>query len=197
MLILIVLRGGMIVSRVYLYHPTIDKAIFSLGTPCMPPAQVWLDFDAMVAEKPAFKYQESFGSTAFEDHFQSKEEIRQYFNATFGGRGPNGELGFSTTGALVQNWGILQAGTQLTKKVRNSLTLFQNSALRLAGIHEMDYYVNQYARNGLHGPRKSVPQAQVLLPWNLSIMETQSTGTGTAVRTLRMNSCTYHPVNLV
>lgn len=157
----------MIVSRVYLYHPNIVKAIFSLGTPYLPPTQVWLDFDAMVAEKPTFKYQENFGSTAFEDHFQSKEDIRQFFNATFGGRGPNGELGFSTTGALVQNWGFLQAGTQLTKKVRNSLTLFQKGALKLTSIQEMDYYVNQYARNGLRGPRKSVPQGQVLLLWNL------------------------------
>ena len=118
LLTLVALRGGMIVSRVYLYHPTLVKAIFTLGTPYLPPSQQWLDFDAMVEEKPTFKYQKHFGSAEFEDSLQSEEAIQLFFNATFGGCGPNGELGFSTDGALMQNWPILQPGTQLTREVR-------------------------------------------------------------------------------
>ncbi|KAG6986546.1 bifunctional epoxide hydrolase 2 [Physcia stellaris] len=125
--------GGMIVSRVYLYHPNLVKGIFSLGTPYLPPDREWLDFDAMIVEKPTFEYQRNFGSQDFEDHLQSKDAIHDFFNATFGGRGPNGELGFSTKGVLVENWKILEEGTQLSKK-------------------EIEYYVDQYARNGLHGP---------------------------------------------
>ena len=117
-------RGGMIVSRVYLYHPNLVKAIFSLGTPYLPPDREWLDFDAMIVEKPTFEYQRNFGSQDFEDHFQSKEAIHDFFNATFGGRGPNGELGFSTKGALVDNWKILQEGTQLSKKVGKTIRPF-------------------------------------------------------------------------
>lgn len=110
----------MIVSRVYLYHPALIKAIFTLGTPYLPPNAKWLDFDEMVKEKPTFEYQRYFGSSEFENYLHSKKEIREFFNATFGGRGPNGEMGFSTKGPLVQNWQILQEGTQLSKKVQTT-----------------------------------------------------------------------------
>ena len=114
----------MIVSRTYLYHPELVKAIFTLGTPYLPPDREWFDFDAMIVEKPTFKYQRQFGSADFESHLQSKESIHEFFNATFGGRGPNDELGFSTEGPLVHNWKILQEGSQLSKKVTKTMRLF-------------------------------------------------------------------------
>lgn len=125
--------GGMIVSRVYLYHPALVKAIFTLGTPYLPPNPHWQEFDEMILEKPTFEYQRHFGSSEFEDYLRSNKEVWEFFNATFGGRGPNGELGFSTKGPLVHNWKILHESTVLSKK-------------------EIDYYVDQYTRTGLHGP---------------------------------------------
>ena len=105
------------VSRVYLYHPHLVEAIFTLGTPYLPPRRDWLDLDALIAEKPIFEYQRQFSDPVFEEYFKSEKEIRQFFNATFGGRGPNGELGFSAKGPLVENWPILGEGTQLNAKV--------------------------------------------------------------------------------
>lgn len=110
----------MVVSRVYLYHPALVKAIFTLGTPYLPPNPKWLDFDEMIKEKPTFEYQRYFGSSEFENYLQSDKEIREFFNATFGGRGPYGELGFSTKWPLVDNWKVLQKGTQLSQKVRTT-----------------------------------------------------------------------------
>ncbi|MCJ1467357.1 hypothetical protein MMC07_005981 [Pseudocyphellaria aurata] len=88
----------------------------------------------MVQSKPTFRYQRYFGSPGFEAALESKDSIRQFFNASFGGRGPNGEPGFSNNRALVENWDILGKGTQLSD------------------TKEFEYYVDQYARNGMHGP---------------------------------------------
>lgn len=71
----------------------------------------------MVQSIPTFQYQRHFGSPEFEAALESKDSIRRFFNAAFGGRGPNGELGFSTNRALMENWDILGKGTQLSDKV--------------------------------------------------------------------------------
>lgn len=75
----------MVVSRVYLYNPALVKAIFTLGTPYLPPNPNWLDFDELIKEKPTFEYQRYFGSSEFENYLRSDKEIREFFNATFGG----------------------------------------------------------------------------------------------------------------
>lgn len=123
----------MIVSRVYLYHPALVRAIFTLGTPYLPPSPHWQDFDEMILEKPTFEYQRHFGSSEFEDYFKSNKEVREFFNATFGGRGPNGELGFSTKGPLVDNWRILHEGTVLSKKVRKTTSKIFIDLLKVFG----------------------------------------------------------------
>lgn len=110
-------RGGMIVSRVCLYHPSLVQAVFSVGTPYLPPLATWEEFEEMVQSKPTFRYQQHYSSPEFEAALESKEGIRQFFNAAYGGRGPNGELGFSTSRALTENWKILDKGTQLSDKV--------------------------------------------------------------------------------
>ncbi|MCJ1263563.1 hypothetical protein MMC22_003433 [Lobaria immixta] len=125
--------GGLIASRIFLYHPSLVQAIFSVGAPYLPPSAVWEDHDTMIQSKPSFQYQRHFGSPEFEAALESKDSIRQLFNAVYGGRGPNGEPGLSTTRALTENWGILGKQTQLSDK-------------------EFDYYVDQFARNGLQGP---------------------------------------------
>ena len=156
----------MIVSRTYLYHPELVKAIFTLGTPYLPPDREWLDFDAMTVDKPTFEYQRHFGSPEFESYLQSKESIHESFNATFGGRGPNNELGFSIKGPLVHNWKILREGTQISEKVANSVRSFMLAVLlRSLCVKEINYYVDQYSRNGLHGPRRffSLPTPAIWL----------------------------------
>lgn len=117
-------RGGMIVSRICLYHPSLVQAVFSVGTPYLPPSAAWEEFEKMIQSKPTFQYQQLYGSPEFEAALESKEGIRQFFNAAYGGRGPNCELGFSTSQALMENWKILDKGTQLSDKVFRFLCLF-------------------------------------------------------------------------
>lgn len=107
----------MIVSRVCLYHPSLVEAVFSVGTPYLPPSAVWEEFDTMVQSKPSFQYQRHFGSPELEAVLEDKDSIRHFFNAAFGGQGPNGELGFSTNRALTENWEILGKQTLLNDKV--------------------------------------------------------------------------------
>lgn len=107
----------MVVSRVCLYHPSLVQAVFSVGTPYLPPSAVWEEFETMVHSKPNFQYHRQLGSPEFEAGLESKDSIRRFFNAVYEGRGPNGEMGFSTSRALTENWEILSKGTQLSDKV--------------------------------------------------------------------------------
>lgn len=110
-------RGGLIITRMYLYHPNLIAGIFSAGTPYLPPEPRWLEWDEYVAKFPTFAYQKYFSSLNFESKIQTKEEIRLFFVAGYYGRGPNGEMPFSTEGALMHNWPLLIKSDVLTDKV--------------------------------------------------------------------------------
>ena len=107
----------MVVSRVCLYHPSLVQAVFSIGTPYLPPSAVWEEFETMVQSKPNFQYHRRLGSSEFEAGLDSKPSIRRFFDAVYGGSGPDGEMGFSTSRALTENRAILSKGTQLSDKV--------------------------------------------------------------------------------
>lgn len=127
--------GGMIATRTYLHHPDLVSHIFTLGTPYLPPEKEWLEFDQYIAKYPTFKYQGQFAGKALEERLSSKEALRQFWIATYGGRGPNGEAAFSTERALFENWPLLQRSDQLTEE-------------------ELIFYVEEYARNGIGAARE-------------------------------------------
>lgn len=110
-------RGGLIITRVYLYYPSLVAGLFSAGTPYLPPEPRWLEWDKYAEKFPTFKYQKHFGSTELELQIQTREAIRQFFIAGYYGRGPNGEMPFSTEGALVCNWPLLIKSEVLTDEV--------------------------------------------------------------------------------
>ena len=67
---------------------------------------------------PNFTYQLQLASGEIEKHIQSKEEIKQFLNALYGGRGPNGEVGFiPEQGVLLENLPKLKPGRLLSEKV--------------------------------------------------------------------------------
>jgi len=100
-------RGGMIATRTYLYYPSLVSHIFTIGTPYLPPMKDWLEFDAYVTKYPTFKYQGQFAGKELEQKLYSKTALRQFWIATYGGRGPAGEAAFSTERALFENWPLL------------------------------------------------------------------------------------------
>lgn len=109
-------RGGMIVTRTYLYYPELVSHIFTLGTPYLPPMKEWLDFHEYVEKYPTFKYQGQFAGKALEERLSTKIALRQFWIATYGGRGPNGEAAFSTERALFENWHLLIKSDVLTEE---------------------------------------------------------------------------------
>ena len=83
---------------------------------------------------PNFGYQLQLASGAVEEHIQSKEEIKQFLNAVYGGRGPNGEVGVKVTkGIMFEN-------------------LEKLGMTKLMSEEMLEYYTEQYVKSGMHGP---------------------------------------------
>jgi len=68
-----------------------------------------------------------------EQAIRSRAEIKQFLNALYGGRGPNGEIGFDVEkGVMFEH---------LAKLERSGLL----------GEEMLEFYAGEYERNGLHG----------------------------------------------
>ncbi|MCJ1438625.1 hypothetical protein MMC27_008015 [Xylographa pallens] len=88
--------------------------------------------DAVRTVLPQFGYQIHLASGEVEKVIVSKEQIRQFLNALYGGHGPNGEILFSPEkGVIFENLSKIGASPLLSER-------------------EMDYYVNEYTNHGLH-----------------------------------------------
>ena len=120
--ILILPRGGAIVYRVALWYPDFVTHLFSVCTPYSAPSQDFKPLEELVKTKlPNFTYQLQLGSGEIEMHISSKEQIKQFLNALYGGRGPNGEVGFiPAQGVLLENLPKLNPTPLLSEKVRRT-----------------------------------------------------------------------------
>ncbi|TPX10862.1 uncharacterized protein E0L32_008251 [Thyridium curvatum] len=126
--------GGFAVWRIALWQPALVRAVFSVCTPYAPPLPVYVDVDALAARLPNFGYQRQFAGDDIVARIASPQRIRQFLTALQGGRTPAGEPGFSTAEGVLYD---------------------RVDALRPARVmsgEEMDYYVAEYARNGMRGP---------------------------------------------
>ncbi|KAF2498045.1 epoxide hydrolase [Lophium mytilinum] len=124
--------GGFVVWRTAQWHPELVSYVFSICTPYGPPQKEFRPSENL--EKwPQFGYQLHLASPDVEAHIQTKDQIRQFLNGMYGGKGPNGEVIFSPEkGILFEN----------LPKVGKS---------KLFSDKEMDYYVDEFSRNGMHG----------------------------------------------
>ena len=122
--------------RVALWFPELVKEIFTVCTPFWAPSQTLHSTEDIVKRSPNWNYQIHLASGEVEEHIRSKEEMRQFLNAVYGGKGPNGEVGFHVRkGALFENLPKL-----------GPTSLFDEQTL--------EYYVDCFMRTGIHGPRK-------------------------------------------
>jgi soluble epoxide hydrolase/lipid-phosphate phosphatase len=122
--------GGAVVYRIALHYPELISAVFSVCTPFHAPRTSFID--ATIA--PNFKYQLQLRGPDVEAEIVGEQKIRQFLNALYGGRGPNGEVGFTSSHGC--DFAVLP------KCLPTPL---------LSG-EEMDFYVKRYAIHGLHGP---------------------------------------------
>jgi hypothetical protein len=95
----------------------------------------------------------SLASGEVEKVVNSKESIRQFLQGIYGARGSKGETIFSPEkGILFDNIPKVGKTKLMTDKVSWPLT--HKSPCSDSAMQELDYYTEEYARTGIHGPCK-------------------------------------------
>ncbi|PGH36032.1 hypothetical protein GX50_01202 [[Emmonsia] crescens] len=127
--------GGFAIYRIALYHPGFVTHLFSICTPYAPPSKEYVPLETLVETRvPYFGYQLQFVSGELEKTIKSKRDIRQFLLSLYGGRTPSGEFGFNVfKGVLLDKFQHLQRSKVISEE-------------------ELNYYADEYARNGVHGP---------------------------------------------
>ncbi|KAK3176905.1 hypothetical protein OEA41_008231 [Lepraria neglecta] len=129
--------GGAIVYKVALWFPELVTHLFSVCTPHRAPTKTYMPLEAMVSKLPNFGYQLQLASGAVEEHIKTKAQIKQFLNGLYGGKGPNGEVGFDVRkGVLFENLPILRKTPLLDEEM-------------------LEYYAEEYCRNGMGGTADS------------------------------------------
>ncbi|OQE04380.1 hypothetical protein PENVUL_c033G09213 [Penicillium vulpinum] len=127
--------GAALAYRIALWHPELVSYLFTVCVPYARPMAENISIEELVRKAtPHFAYQLQFKSGEVEKVIQSKEEIRQLLLALYGGRTEAGEFGFDAhKGVLFDKIGKLKPS-------------------RLLSEEELEFYTNEYARSGIHGP---------------------------------------------
>lgn len=124
--------GGVVVSRIYLHYPSIVTHIVSVCTPYFQPVSSYIPIETVVKSIPSFTYQIAFADPQTERDLGSREAISRFFRSIHRGLGEGGPA-LQVTKDWVESLGDWPRGKLLTEK-------------------DLEYYVEMYSRNGLHGP---------------------------------------------
>ncbi|KAL8815557.1 MAG: hypothetical protein Q9223_005319 [Gallowayella weberi] len=129
------MRGGAIVYRIALWYPKLVTHIFAICTPYTAPSKRFASLEEMVrgGKVPNFGYQLQLASSELEDTIQSREQIRQLLNGLYGGMTQSGLSAFE-----------VKTGVHLDRLPRLDHTKSVSERM-------LDFYADQYARNGIHG----------------------------------------------
>ena len=129
------LRGGAIVYRIALWYPETVTHLFAICSPYTPPSKEYVPMETIVksGRLPNFGYQLHLASGQVEENIKSREQIKTFLNSLYGGIGPNGERGF-----------YVREGVRF-----DELPILKPT--RLVDEATLDYYADQYKKNGMHG----------------------------------------------
>jgi soluble epoxide hydrolase/lipid-phosphate phosphatase len=133
------------VWRIVLFCPGLVSHVFSVCSPYIPPQKTYTPVKEVVETKlPFFRYQLQLMVTEVQENVKTLEQMKQFFKAMYGGRGPNGEDGFDPNkGILIEN-----------------LPKLGNSPLLKPEV--LDYYAESYMGNGIGPTCKSLPLTLII-----------------------------------
>lgn len=119
-----------------LWFPERVRAVFSVCTPYAPPAKEYHPLEDVVKVLPNFTYQLHLAGPEVEARIDGggQDALKGFVNGMFGGRTPAGDLLFNPQKGL--NLDILERIGQSP----------------LISPEESEFYVQEFARNGLRGP---------------------------------------------
>ncbi|KAI9801083.1 MAG: hypothetical protein M1833_002951 [Piccolia ochrophora] len=139
--------GGMIVYRTAMWHPELVTHLFVACTPYGAPSKEFVSTEELVKTRvPNFAYQLQLAGPEVEENVKTPEQIRQFLNALFGGKTPDGGVAFTAEEGL-----LLDRLPSIGKT-------------RLLTDEESDYYVKEYSRNGLHGTQDRLNKSTIDIP---------------------------------
>ncbi|KOS43077.1 hypothetical protein ACN38_g6059 [Penicillium nordicum] len=127
--------GAGLAYRIALWYPELVSHLFTVCVPYARPMAKNISIEDLVRNvTPHLAYQLQLKSGEVEKVIQSKDEIRQFLLALYGGRTEAGEIGFDANkGVLLDKIGHLKPS-------------------RLLSEEELEFYTNEFARHGIHGP---------------------------------------------
>ncbi|KXJ94474.1 Alpha/Beta hydrolase protein [Microdochium bolleyi] len=127
--------GGFFIWRMTLYHPELVSAVFSMCVPYVPPAPRVFTLEQVVEQAPNFRYQLQLASPAAEEIVDaSPAALRGFLNGIFGGRTADDQTLFNTDVGIKKD---------IVEQIQQS---------PMVSREVMDFYVQEFARSGLHGP---------------------------------------------
>lgn len=124
--------GGAIAQRIYLYYPKLVSRLALFCTPYYPPLRKYYPLEELVKMVPTFEYQIALCEPNTEHDLADRGSIERFFKAIHRGIGDGGPM-IQVRSGFVKALGNWDRGKLLSQK-------------------DLEYYVDQYARNGFHGP---------------------------------------------
>lgn len=107
---------------------------------------------------PHFAYQLQFRSGNLEDVIFSKEDIEKFLSALYGGRTDDRDVAFDAEyGVLLDRMELVRPSPLLSEVVSLFLPFSYerrewDGDANVDDIQELEYYANEFSRNGLRGP---------------------------------------------
>jgi pimeloyl-ACP methyl ester carboxylesterase len=128
--------GGAVVWRFALWRPEMVRGVFSVCTPFWLPSPVYLSKREVVERLPNFGYQAQFDGTEVDEGVVGREKIKAFLSVMFGARRADGQVVFDVA-----------KGLRLDKLEPAAI-----GESPLLSREEMEFYADEYVRNGIRGP---------------------------------------------
>jgi hypothetical protein len=125
------IRGAMIAYRMAIWHPEFVTHIFTACVPHILLSAEWVEPESLTKIYPTLGYQFQFGSGLIEQETRTKRGIHKVLNAMYDGRTSDNQPAMNPS-----------KGVDFDLAARLEKTA-------LLSEEELEYYVDEFARNGL------------------------------------------------